>query len=73
MDRPSALFAILGHMGWSLREATGALLVVASLGALGTGVVHLRDQEYVACLILVSTGLSIMRAGVELLRPTMGE
>jgi len=33
----------------------------------------LRERDYLACVILTLTGLSLMRAGVELLRPSVGE
>jgi hypothetical protein len=36
-------------------------------------VVQLRSHDYVAAALLVLTGLSVLRAGVELLRPTLGE
>ncbi len=51
----------------------GGVLVVAALAFLGLSVSHLRDQEYVGTVLLVTTGLSLLRAAVELLRPSMGE
>jgi hypothetical protein len=60
-------------MGRGLREGSGTLLVVGALAALFYGVSMLRGRDYLACVILVSTGLSLMRAGVELLRPSVGE
>lgn len=61
-------------MQWKhLREAVGALLVIAALFVLGTGVRHLRDQEFVGALLLISVSVALVRAGVELLRPSMGE
>jgi hypothetical protein len=60
-------------MGRGLREGSGALLVLGALAALFYGVMLLRSRDYLACIILVLTGLSLMRAGVELLRPSIGE
>jgi hypothetical protein len=56
-----------------LREGVGVSLVVAALVVLGLGIRHLRDQEYVGAVLLVTTGLALIRSGVELLRPSMGE
>jgi hypothetical protein len=60
-------------MSKRLREAMGGVLVFAALAFLGLSVSHLRDQEYVGTVLLVTTGLSLLRAAVELLRPSMGE
>jgi hypothetical protein len=60
-------------MGRGLREGSGTLLVIGALVALFHGVSLLRGRDYLACIILVLTGLSLMRAGVELRRPTIGE
>ena len=60
-------------MGRGLRDGSGTLLVIGALGALFYGVTLLRGRDYLACIILVLTGLSLMRAGVELLRPSIGE
>jgi len=43
------------------------------MGVLFWAVVQLRGHDYVAAVLLIVTGLSVLRAGVELLRPTMGE
>lgn len=60
-------------MGRYVREGGGALLLISALVLLGLGVVHLRDQEFVGALLLSVCGLMLVRAGVELLRPSMGE
>lgn len=60
-------------MGRPVRDGSGALLVLTSLGALTYAVVQLRGHDYVAAILLVVTGLFLLRAGVELLRPTVGE
>ncbi len=66
-------YGIKSDMAKWIREGSGGLLVLCSLGVLGLAVAHLRDQDYVAAVVLVTTGLSLLRAGVELLRPTVGE
>jgi hypothetical protein len=60
-------------MGRGLREGCGTLLLLGALGSLFYGVLLLRVRDYLGCGILVFTGLSLMRAGVELLRPSTGE
>ena len=60
-------------MGSGLREGSGTVLVLAALASLFYGVTLLRGRDYLACIILVLAGLSLMRAGVELLRPSIGE
>ena len=47
--------------------------MLASLGVLTYAVLSLRAHDYVAAILLVVTGLFMLRAGVELLRPTVGE
>lgn len=56
-----------------LREACGALLLASALGSIGLGIQHLREQEFVGAVLLAAIGLSLARAGVDLLRPSMGE
>jgi hypothetical protein len=56
-----------------LREGSGVALVVAALGLLFVAVTELRDRDYLACIILVLTGISLMRGGVELLKPSTGD
>lgn len=60
-------------MPFALREVVGVVLVVAALVMLFVGVTQLRAHDYLACIILTFTGLSLMRAGAELLRPSVGE
>jgi hypothetical protein len=56
-----------------LRDGIGAVLVFAALAALTHGVGQLRDHDYLASVLLLATGLSVLWAGVELLRFTVGE
>jgi len=60
-------------MGRAIRDGSGAALVICSLGVLFYAVAQLRGHDYVAAILLVVTGLFLLRAGVELLRPTVGE
>lgn len=62
-----------GRMGRIVRDGSGALLVAAALGLLFWAVMQLRGRDYLAAVLLIVTGLSVLRAGVELLRPTLGE
>jgi hypothetical protein len=56
-----------------LREGTGFGLVAMALAVLFHAVTELRSRDYLACIILVLTGISLMRAGIELLRPSVGD
>lgn len=56
-----------------LRAGTGALLVGGSMPLLFWAIVQLRGHDYVAGLLLVVAALSVLRAGTDLLRPTLGE
>jgi hypothetical protein len=60
-------------MAFGLRDVAGVVLVLAALVTLFIGVTQLRAHDYLACIILTFTGLSLMRAGAELLRPSVGE
>lgn len=60
-------------MSRQLREGCAALLLLSALVLIGIGVQHLRDQEFVGAVLLALTGLTLVRAGVDLLRPSMGE
>lgn len=64
---------MLASMGRLLRDGSGALLVLVSLGVMYVSIVQLRAHDYLAALLLVVMGLSLLRAGVELLRPSIGE
>lgn len=60
-------------MGRALRDISGLLLTIAALAALGWGVVQLQRHDYLAAMLMLLTGLAVLRGGVELLRPTVGE
>jgi hypothetical protein len=60
-------------MGRTLRAGSGTVLLGGALAVLFHGVRLLHARDYLACIILVFTGISLMRAGVELLRPSIGE
>jgi hypothetical protein len=56
-----------------LRDGSGIVLLCSALCVLFYGVVQLRERDYLACVVLTLTGLSLMRAGVELLRTSVSE
>lgn len=56
-----------------IRDGSGLVFALLALAALGAGVVELRDHDYLAAALLLVTGISVLRAAVELLRPTVGE
>lgn len=60
-------------MGRHLREGSGALLVLVAAGTLFYSIVLLRSRDYIAAALLIGTGLAVLRSGVELLRPSVGE
>ena len=60
-------------MGRAVRDGTGLVLTIAAIAALFWGIVQLHDHDYLAAMLMLLTGLAVMRAGVELLRPTVGE
>ncbi len=55
------------------KDVLGILLVILALGGLGYGVFQVSARDYVAAALLLLAGASTMRAGVGLLRPTVGE
>ena len=61
------------RMGRVLRDGSGALLVVVAMTTLGAGIVGLHEHDYVTAVVLILTGLSLLGAAVELLRPSVGE
>lgn len=60
-------------MRWVVRDVVGGLLVLASLATCFEGLMRLRAHDYLAALAVVMLGLALLGAGVELLRPTVGE
>jgi len=60
-------------MRWVVRDVAGGLLVVASLATCFEGLMRLRAHDYLSALAVVLLGLALLGAGVELLRPTVGE
>jgi hypothetical protein len=55
------------------RNGSGVGLLLCAIATLFYGVMQLRQRDYLACLILSLSGISLMRAGVELLRASVGE
>jgi hypothetical protein len=68
--RAALLFCAMAR---ALRDGFGLVLVVLAIAALFWGVVQLGEHDYLAALLMLLTGLAVLRAGVELLRPTVGE
>jgi len=60
-------------MGQGVREAAGSVLLACSLAIVFVGVQELRGRDYLAAIVLVMTGISLLKAGVELLRPAVSE
>lgn len=56
-----------------VRDGTGLLLVVLAIAGLYWGVTELREHDYLAAVLALIASLAVLRAGVELLRPTVGE
>lgn len=56
-----------------VRDGTGLVVVLSALGVIFHGIRKLGGGDYLASIILVLAGLSLMRAGAELLRPAVGE
>lgn len=63
----------MGSVSMAIRDGAGVLVVLGALGALFCAVLELRNRDYVAGMLLVATGLSLLRGGMELLRPSIGE
>jgi hypothetical protein len=60
-------------MGRGVRDAAGSVLLACALAVLFVGVRELRERDYLASIVLVMTGMSLLKAGVELLRQAVGE
>lgn len=55
------------------KDILGILIVIGAALGLGYGVSEIAARDYVAAGLLLIAGSSMMRAGVQLLRPTVGE
>ncbi len=60
-------------MAGRIRELLGALLMLVALVLLFGSVAELRYHDYLSAFILALAGLSLVGAGAELLRPSIGE
>lgn len=60
-------------MRTALYGGVGTLLVLASMAVLAAAGIALSKPDYVAAILLTLTGLSLLKAGVELVRPWSGE
>jgi apolipoprotein N-acyltransferase len=64
---------MLAPVSRTVRDSSGLLLVLAALGALFYAVVQLRAHDYLSSILVIVVGVSLLWAGVELLRPSIGE
>ena len=55
------------------KDVVGLLLVLLALLGLGFGVREVTVRDHVSAALLLFAGVSTLRAGVGLLRPTVGE
>lgn len=55
------------------KDIFGLLIVVGATLILAYGVSQVASRDYVAAALLFVAGSTTMRAGVQLLRPTVGE
>jgi hypothetical protein len=53
-----------------VRHGTGVVISAAALAVLYFAVVLLRGHDYLGCAMLLPSGLWLLRAGTELMRPT---
>lgn len=60
-------------MSRAVRDGTGVTLIAVAVIALVYSVVLMRGRDHVASALLLVASLSVLRAGVELLRPALGE
>lgn len=56
-----------------LKDGAGYLLLVVALTVLVLGVNAVRGHDYVAALLILGTGIAVLRASVTLLRTSIGE
>ncbi|MDW8361916.1 MAG: hypothetical protein RMK74_05920 [Myxococcales bacterium] len=57
----------------AVREISGVAVLLVGLGALGAAVWNVRVRDWVAAILLMVVGLSLVRAASEMLRPSIGE
>jgi hypothetical protein len=55
------------------KDGVGYGLLVVALTALLLGVDSVRGHDYVAAVLILGTGLAVLRAAVTMLRPSIGE
>lgn len=55
------------------KDIFGLLIVVVAVLILAYGVSQVASRDYVAAALLFVAGSTSLRAGVQLLRPTVGE
>lgn len=50
------------------REIAALVIVIGAVGILFLGIVQLRERDYLACIVLMLTGLPLAHLGAELTR-----
>ena len=61
------------HSRRVLKDGVGYVLLVLALAALVAGVAAAAGRDYLAAILILGTGLAVLRASVTLLRPSIGE
>lgn len=56
-----------------LKDGVGYVLLVVALTVLVLGVNAVRQHDYVAAVLILGTGIAVLRASVTLLRTSIGE
>ena len=55
------------------RNGAGLLLVALAFAALYRGLGEVEQRDYLGAILILTGGLGVLWAGVELLQPTVGE
>jgi hypothetical protein len=58
---------------WSIRDVIGAGSFVAGVVLLFRAIAFFTEHDPLAAVVLTVSGLALVGAGVELMRPTLGE
>ena len=57
----------------NFREFLGFSLTLGALGVLWLAVLDLRGHDYLSAILLAGIGSGLLRAGMEFVRPSVGE
>lgn len=58
---------------WSVRDIVGAGSFIAGVALLFRAIFFFMEHDPLAAVVLTVSGLALVGAGVELMRPTLGE